>query len=612
MEYGVPGSSGRPRPDTAVMLLYLYIGQLMKYFKNSCLSASCPDRSGPYRRLRPCVAQLSVRALLAIALLGLGCPSRGFCAPSAQDISPGQVQRQIERMPSPQGAPKAVPLPEAAKTQVTLEAQSFVLSGVLIEGASAFKNIDLLPFYKAYLGKKITVSDLRKIADAITQHYHKGGYFLSSAFLPAQRIEFGIVRLRIIEGYVASWKITGGADSNDPILQKILNPITDQHPLRRVVLDNAFQKLSSLPDIVFHPYVRPIKDQLGAYELVLETGEKHFGASLSVDNHGSEYLGPFQGVVSLRGFDLTGHHDTYQFTTASTADTGVLQYYDISSDWLLGINGARLQATVAYTAANPGGSLKSLDAHIENNRFRLGALYPLRRSVTRSTYLNLAIDVYRSHTDLYNVTRIKERLASVELSIRHAFSLDSSATHSMGITLTKGLHIGDAESMDTQTGTEIGRPDFFKFNLYYTYLKVIAGRIELSTQVDGQYATSTLPGLELYSIGGQKFGAAYDPSEITGDSGAAGRMEFTYLRAVTAADWGMSPYVFYDLGKVWQSGSQAAVDSASLASGGLGVRASNDVFSSYLEVDKPLTRPVASQGNDGKDLRVFGGIAYQF
>ncbi len=515
-------------------------------------------------------------------------------------------------MPSGQAAPKAVPLPNAAKTQVTLEAQSFVLSGVLIEGATAFKNLDFLPFYKSYLGKMITVNDLRKVADAITQRYHKAGYFLSFAFLPAQRIEFGIVRLRVIEGYVASWKITGKAHANDPILQKILNPMTDRHPLRRAVLDDAFQKLSSLPDIVFHPYVRPIKDRLGAYELILETGERHFGASLSVDNHGSEYLGPFQGVVAVRGFNLTGHHETYQFTTASTADTGELQYYDISSDWLLGISGARLQATIAYTAANPGGSLKSLDAHIENNRFRLGALYPLQRSANRSTNLNLAIDVYRSHTDLYNVTRIKERLASVELSLRHAFSLDSAATHSMGVILTKGLNIGDAESVDTQTGTEIGRPDFLKFNLYYTYLRVIAGRVELTTQLDGQYATSTLPGLELYSIGGQKFGAAYDPSEITGDSGAAGRVEITYLQAVTAADWSMSPYGFYDLGKVWQAGTRAAADSASLASCGLGMRASNGGFSSYLEIDKPLTRPVASQGDNGKDLRVFGGIAYQY
>lgn len=578
----------------------------MKIFKIRRLLSNCSSGSWPYRRRPP------APRLTAAGLLFLGCLPPGFAAPTTQDIGAGQVQRQIESMPSRQAAPRSVPLPEAARTQVTLEAQSFVLSGVLIEGATAFKSIDFLPFYKPYLGKQITVGDLRRIADAITQHYHKAGYFLSFTFLPAQRIEFGIVRLRVIEGYIANWKITGGATPDDPVLERILSPVTGNQPLRRAVLDKAFQALSSLPDIAFHPYVRPIKDRLGAYELVLETEKQHLGGSFSVDNHGSEYLGPFQGVIALRVFDLTGHHETYQFTTASTADTGVLQYYDITTDWLLGINGSHLQATFAHTGADPGGSLNALDAHIENNRLRLATLYPLQRATSKSTFLNFAVDLYRSHTNLHGTTRIKERLDSVELGIRHAFSVGTAATHVMGMTLTKGLSLGDTQSMDILTGAQIGRPDFFKVNLYYSYLSVFAGRLAFSAQLDGQYAADTLPGLELYSIGGQKYGTAYDPSEITGDSGAAARVELAYRRALAVADWGMSPYGFYDLGGVWQSDSQAANGSASLASCGMGMRLSNGGFSTYVEAAKPLTRSVASEGSTGKDIRVFGGIAYQY
>ncbi|HKI81147.1 MAG TPA: hypothetical protein VKA04_05830, partial [Pseudodesulfovibrio sp.] len=88
--------------------------------------------------------------------------------PSQQTVGPGQVKRQIESMPSPLAAPRSVPLPQPAKTQVTMQARSFVLGGVLIEGAKAFKNLDFLPFYKPYLGKKVTVSTLRKVAESIT------------------------------------------------------------------------------------------------------------------------------------------------------------------------------------------------------------------------------------------------------------------------------------------------------------------------------------------------------------------------------------------------------------------------------------------------------------
>jgi len=33
-------------------------------------------------------------------------------------------------------------------------------------------------------------------------------------------------------------------------------------------------------------------------------------------------------------------------------------------------------------------------------------------------------------------------------------------------------------------------------------------------------------------------------------------------------------------------------------------------FSTHLEVGKPLTRAVASQGSDGKKARVFAGMTY--
>ncbi len=575
-------------------------------------AAVSTDRSKHYRWPLCGPAWLTAAILLVSGLSSLCNTATALAAPVTQSVGPGQVQRQIEDMPSPQTKHRAVPLPAAAKTQVAIQTQTFVLSGVLIEGATAFSNLDFLPFYQSYLGKKVTLSDLRSIADAITQHYHQAGYFLSHTFLPAQRIEFGIVRIRVAEGYISDWKITGGVGNDDAMLNNILNPVTEQRPLLRTTLDKVFQNLSLLPDVIFHPYVRPVQNQLGAYDLVLDTEKRRFGGSINIDNHGSEYLGPFQGVMTLQTFDLTGHHESYQFSLAGTAHTGDLLYADIGTDWLLGDNGARFLVSAAHTIANLGGSLKSLDARIENSRLQLTTLFPLRRMLNQSTYLGLSIDMYRSRTDLYGTNRLKDHLTSVVVSVRHAYQPDEKATHSMGLSLTKGLKIADSEVVDTQTGAGIGRPDFFKVNLYYSYLRIIRNHWALTSQIDGQYAANTLPNLETYSIGGQNYGRAYDPAEITGDSGLAGRLEIANRHALTVAHAGIDPYVFYDLGKTWRADSSTGPDSASLASGGLGVRAGDAGFSAYLEVDKPLTRKVASEGTDGKGLRVFGGVTYQF
>ena len=219
---------------------------------------------------------------------------------------------------------------------------------------------------------------------------------------------------------------------------------------------------------------------------------------------------------------------------------------------------------------------------------------------------------YRSHTDLYGAKRLEDRLNSLNLNYHQVYQPEENIIHGISIALVQGLNIADSKILDTQTGSGLGEPDFSKLTANYEYRYIFKRRWELLAQIDGQYAANELPGSERYSIGGAGFGRAYDSSEITGDHGLAGRTEFAYRYTNAVASWMLRPYAFYDIGEVWQINPQASRDSASLASLGLGLRVTGDGVSFYLEAAKPLTRPVASQGNTGKHTRVFGGLAYEF
>lgn len=527
-----------------------------------------------------------------------------------QSVGPGQIQRQIENIPSPQETPRALALPKSAKTEVMLNEQNFVLSGVLIEGATRFTTLGFLPFYQAYLGKKTTVDQLRKIAEAITGHYHKAGYFLSRAVLPAQQIEFGIVRLRVEEGYIAEVETGGKTHPNDPLLDKILRPVMLQRPLQRATLDKALQSLKTLPDITFDAHVRRLAEPAGAYELALNLQQKRFQGSINIDNHGTKPIGPVEGMLTLQAFNLTGHHESYQFRFATAADIRELQFYDLNTEWLLGDKGARMQAGISYTKAVPGGNLATLDVHVESRHAQLGVSYPIQLTASRSTYLGLTINQDNSHTDLADTRLIESRLTSTVLSLRHVSKYGENAGYTMGVSVTQGLKLANSEVFDILSETGPGEPAFTKLNLSYSYEQRFGKRLYTLLQLEGQYANETLPALARYSIGGAVYGRAYDPSEIVGDSGMAGRLEMAYRQVRIARNWDISPYVFYDLGVVWQARPIAGAGYASLASTGLGVRIMNGDFSSYMEIDKPLTRAVAAQGNN--DIRVFGGLAYQF
>jgi hemolysin activation/secretion protein len=90
--------------------------------------------------------------------------------------------------------------------------------------------------------------------------------------------------------------------------------------------------------------------------------------------------------------------------------------------------------------------------------------------------------------------------------------------------------------------------------------------------VTGQTFGNRLLTPEQFGVGGSQFGRGYDPSEITGDSGVAGKVELQYNRQHQIKDFVVPTqyYGYWDIGKVW-SEKPRFVGSQSLSSAGVGV-----------------------------------------
>lgn len=112
---------------------------------------------------------------------------------------------------------------------------------------------------------------------------------------------------------------------------------------------------------------------------------------------------------------------------------------------------------------------------------------------------------------------------------------------------------------------------------------------------------------EEFGLGGDLFLRAYDPSELIGDYGVAGKAELRYdLRGRT---WGATFYGYHDRGRV--SYRLPNTPSESAQSSGLGVRFSiPGGLHGYVEAAKPQDRIAASTGDD--DVRIFGGLGVNF
>ena len=99
---------------------------------------------------------------------------------------------------------------------------------------------------------------------------------------------------------------------------------------------------------------------------------------------------------------------------------------------------------------------------------------------------------------------------------------------------------------------------FTKLLLDVTRVQKLARDWSLQISASGQKSNQTLLSSEEFSVGGQRFGRAYDPSEISSSQGAAGSLELQF-----ASPWTPKPleslqfYAYYDTGRCGAAASPA-------------------------------------------------------
>ncbi len=217
-------------------------------------------------------------------------------------------------------------------------------------------------------------------------------------------------------------------------------------------------------------------------------------------------------------------------------------------------------------------------------------------------------------SDSLGLPLYEDRLKVARIGASYDFVDRFTAVNRFDSQISKGIGWDD----DTHVGRSRtnGSTDFWKFNAQASRLQPISGPFSLFVSSEGQASSKALLSAEQFGLGGAQFLSAYDPSEVTGDSGIAGRAELQYSKSgdfqyLTA----YQIYTFYDIGEVWTRNPSAGIkDSISLASAGLGVRFNiMDPISGSFEVSTPLTKDVnANLPNNGGDTRVFFSLAYRY
>ncbi|MCU0984620.1 MAG: BamA/TamA family outer membrane protein [Acetobacteraceae bacterium] len=575
------------------------------------------------------------RWLAAVAVL-FG--SLGEAAAQAPRVLPAGVDpgRLPQQAPAPPPAP-AAPVPEptlaappAAGPPAGAERLRFTLAELVIEGVTAYAPEELRPLYAGLLGREISVADLFSVAEAITARYRADGYMISRALVPAQRIENGIARLQVIEGYVSEVTLEGAAE---PMLRdRAERAVSVSRPLTLRRLERAILLLNDLPGVTAQGLIEPAPEgPTGAARLAVTAESRRvWRGYVALDNRGSRYVGPWQATVGGEVSSVLRTYDRLAFRAVGASPLRELRYAEAAYETPVGDDGWTAFGSVFVSRSEPGFTLAALDTKGSAQGGTLGAAYPLIRTRAENLRLSIAFTPYDSDNDVLGRQDVspayEDDMRPVRLAATYDLADGWGGLNFLFVELSQGLDGLGASSESRPNPSRPGaRTDFTRLLFEASRLQAldwVMPGLGLYLAARGQWSFgSALVAYEQFGLGGARFGRGYDPSEIAGDNGIAGTAELQWSAVFPASRYSfgeqatLQPYLFYDAGTVTNARS-GEFPSQSLASTGAGIRLwLGDAFAAAIEVAKPLTRAVSAEvlsGSSGNDPRLYVSTVLRF
>ncbi len=439
---------------------------------------------------------------------------------------------------------------------------------------------------------------------------------LSRVVVPPQRIEGGAVRLEALEGYIGRVTITGKV-SRESLLRGYAEKITALRPLQVRDLERYLLLMDDLAGATVGSVLAPLPGEPGAAELTIEMTHKPLDVFGTADNRGTRYIGPFQASVGARLNSVLGLYDLTQLQLLGTpANFDELRAYELRHAVPLDSEGTLVTLGLDQAEAHPGFTLKPLRLTSTAIVTSVMLSHPVIRLRAENLTLQATFTATDLHTTLFDgvQTLLSDRIRSLQWGGIYDFVDHWNGINVFDMLLTQGLDILSARtSGSSNLSRATGRSDFTKLTGDAQRVQSLGGNWSILAAATGQYGFTSLLASEQFGIGGVNFVRAYDPAELTGDSGIAAKLELQYGERTT--EIGLANYqlyAYYDAGRVWNHQAlPGEIKAASATAAGVGVRFTViDELTGSLEVAKPLTRSVATEGD--KDPRVFFSLVARF
>jgi hemolysin activation/secretion protein len=433
----------------------------------------------------------------------------------------GSQMQQIPPAPVPQKTPPKVMLAPvgAAATAPDATGVKIVVKRLSVSGSKAYSEAELLAVTGFAAGSELSLADLRAMAAKIAAFYHRNGYFLAQAFLPAQDIKDGAVTIAVLDGRYGKVTLRNGSGVSDEVANGLLGGLNTGDAVTVEPLENRLLLLSDLPGVQVKSTLVP-GASVGASDLIVDlTPGQRVSGSVDADNAGNRYTGANRIGATVNLNDPTGHGDVATLRVL-TSGSG-LNYARISYQTQIG----KAKAGVAYSDLRYelGREFAPLGAHGTAKIASVYGNYPLIRSRDTNLYAQMNFDAKRFEDKVDSTPGVTDKTARVlntSLYGDHRDNLGGGGLNNFSLTWSTGeidLQTPSLRAFDAASAGSNGH--YNKLGFSAARLQNVTESVSLYGAINGQLASKNMDVSEKMELGGMYGVRAYPEGEAYADQG---------------------------------------------------------------------------------------------
>lgn len=467
--------------------------------------------------------------------------------------------------------------PAEDEFRLTVQAFSLTAEPEQLDGRMPIAELEQqLLLERARFGESMSVDDLHQVGDALTLYLRNKGFVFHTVYLPPQKVEGGLVELRLQEGVLGSVHVINNSKLADKRFAKVFSGQKGE-VLYGPTVEDKVQALKAQGGFdVFPFYSRGAGPGEARLNLRVDKAPQR-SFSLKLDNYGSAVSGEHRAILQYSEYQLTGHHDRLSLAVLHSLD-------DVANTY----------GSISYTLPFAGLDY-AWDISASNNQFEIGdRLAHLGLKGDASTVRTGISHIFKHHSKHRSTLRLgayekRNNLdagdsgAAAQEEISRAVSLAWSKDKQWSSSSSALSFFGEISHGEYETGV-LPDGEFNKLDLSGFAVKGMAsGHLRNIFQLSfrGQYSDALLPSIEGFSLTGPYGVRGYEPGGFSADSAVIASAEWRLPGLlVFSADqrWRLEPYLVGD----WATGTKTSIEidgsekelEATYSSAGVGLRMS--------------------------------------